>query len=108
MNNAAFYVSILSWILAAGLLVLVAAGKIGTKTYYLIVHYTLTVFLALSTLFCFAFTAIFLVDIFILRKFGYPIWSILLMLPFHSYLRRDDKMVADLAQEDASVITPQR
>ena len=82
MNNAAFYVSILSWILAVGLLVLVAAGKIGTKTYYLIIHYTLTVFLALSTLFCFAFTVIFLVDIFILRKFGYPIWSILLMLPF--------------------------
>jgi hypothetical protein len=82
MSNAAFYISILSWILVVGLLVLVAAGKIATKTYYLIVHYTLTVLLALSTLICFAFTVIFLVDIFFLKKFWYPIWSILLMLPF--------------------------
>ena len=60
---------------------LVAAGKIGTKTYYLTYIYANGFLGAIDPVLLRIHRDIF-VDIFILRKFGYPIWSILVMLAF--------------------------
>jgi hypothetical protein len=82
MNNAAFYISITSGVLTVGLLGLVVAGKISTKTYYKIVFSALTGILALATLFVSVILAIAVIDLLFLKKFGYPIWSLIMSLPF--------------------------
>jgi hypothetical protein len=82
MNDVVLYLAILSWVLIIGLLVLVATGKISTKTYYTIAYSGMTVILALFTLVSFGFAALYFVDAVFLRKFGYPVWSIVVMLFF--------------------------
>jgi hypothetical protein len=84
MNNAALYVSITSGVLVVGLLALVVAGKISTKTYYKIVCSALTGLLALTTLFASVMLAIAVIDLLFLKKFGYPIWSPIVLLAFVS------------------------
>ena len=88
MNNAAFYISITSGVLTVGLLGLVVAAKISTKTYYKIVFSALTGILALATLFVSVILAIAVIDLLFLKKFGYPIWSLIMSLPFVPILRR--------------------
>lgn len=82
MNDATFYISILWGVLAIGLFALVVAGKISEKAYYKIVYIALTAFCALATVMASTILAIAVVDLLFLKKFGYPIWSLIVLLPF--------------------------
>jgi hypothetical protein len=82
MENVTFYISIFWGVLIIGLLALVAAGKIREKTYHKIAYGTLTGFFVLSTIFASAILAVALIDLLFLKKFGYPIWSIAVMVVF--------------------------
>jgi hypothetical protein len=81
MEDARFYISILWGVLVIGL-ALVAAGKISEKTYYKIVCSALTGLFALATLMASTILAIAVVDLLFLKKFGYPIWSLIVLLAF--------------------------
>jgi hypothetical protein len=82
MENAAFYISILWGVLVIGLLALVVAGKISETTYYKIAYGALTGFFALATLFASVMLAIAIIDLLFLKKFGCPIWSVVVLLVF--------------------------
>jgi hypothetical protein len=82
MNDVVLYFAILAWGLIIGLLVLVATGKISTKTYYTIAYSGMTVVLALATLVSLGFAALYLVDVAFLGRFGHSAWSIVVMLLF--------------------------
>jgi hypothetical protein len=82
MNDVALYISMSSGALIIGLFVLVATGKITAKTYYTIAYSAITVVLALATLFSFGFAALYFIDAVFRKRFGCPVWSILVMLCF--------------------------
>ena len=82
MHNVVLYLAILSWALIIGLLLLVATGKISTKTYFTIAYSGMTVVLALATLVSLGFAALYFVDVVFGGRFGHSAWSIVVMLFF--------------------------
>jgi hypothetical protein len=82
MNNIALYISVLSGILTVGLFALVITGRISRRSYNLAIYIVLTAVLALMTLVGLAILTMALIDVLFLKKFGYPIWSIVVMLFF--------------------------